>query len=143
MSDEMTHIQLKCEYLKDQNCSAIMMDDEGKAARQEGCKNNNKNECCYVCAFNHNCEISCEFLGEKDFPIKECPLCASEMYPAKVSLRIGGWTGLWKLVPFGGLGELGEELLPVVIYTCSKCGKLELFAEDKTKIEKQTTVGAK
>lgn len=134
---------LECEYLKEGNCGAVMMDEEGKEARQEACQNNNKNACCYLCAFNYNCEISCEYLGEKDYPIKKCPLCASEMYPAKVNLRIGGWTGLWKLVPFGELGELGEELLPVVVYTCSNCGKLDFFTGEKTKIEKLTNVEEK
>jgi hypothetical protein len=143
MTNRMERNLLKCEYLKEDNCSAVMMDEEGKEARHEGCKNDNKNACCYLCPFNHNCEISCEYLGEKDYPIKECPLCASEMYPAKVNLRIGGWMGLWKLVPFGELGELGEELLPVVVYTCSNCGKLEFFTREKTKIEKITNAEEK
>jgi hypothetical protein len=127
---------VKCEYLEGETCNGILTSDEGKEARQESCKNDNKYACCYLCPFYRDCEIGCEFLGEG---IRECPTCSSDMYPAKVTLRVGGWTGLWKLVPFGGLGEFGEELLPVIIYTCSKCGKMEFFAEKKTKIEKLAT----
>jgi len=128
MSDGMKSTRLKCEYLKEENCSAVMIDDEGKATRQEGCQNNNKNACCYVCPFYHNCEISCVYLGEK-----KCPSCASEMYHTRLSFRIGGWEGFMKGLPFeiGKLGEATEELLPMVVYVCSKCGKLEFFAEEK------------
>jgi hypothetical protein len=132
MSEAWKNVQLKCEYFKAENCNAIVTNDEAKAARHEGCENNNENACCYVCPFYHNCDISCTILGEK-----RCPSCGSEMQCAKMNLRIGGWTGLWKLAPFGEIGELGEDLLPVTAYSCSKCNRLEFFTERKAKPKNQ------
>jgi hypothetical protein len=121
---------VECEYLKEENCIAILNSDEGKAIRHEGCENNNKNACCYVCPLYNTCEISCTYLGEK-----RCPLCGSEMYHVSMNLRIGGWEGVTKGLPFGigELGELSEEKFPVIAYICSKCNKLEFFAEEKAK----------
>jgi len=125
--------QIECEYLKEDNCTSVMIDGEGKATRQEECQNNNKNACCYTCAFshNHNCEISCEYLGEVK---KTCSLCGSEMYHDHFELRMGGWEGH---LPFGmgELGQISEEKLPVIAYICSKCNKLEFFAEEKAKLK--------
>lgn len=141
--------KVKCQYLKDGDCASITSNDEAEEARKISCNNDNKQACCYLCSYYHGCEISCVFLGEtKNKPknkqkkdnteanqpnILTCPLCNSKMLHAKADLRIGGWTGLMKLVPFGELGELGEELLPVTLYVCSKCGKLEFMAQEKTK----------
>lgn len=128
MSKTTKKAQVKCEYLKEENCTAVSMNDEGQATRQEGCENNNKNACCYVCPFYHKCEISCAYLGER-----KCPLCGSEMYHARLSFRIGGWEGFMRGLPLG-MGEIGqdlEELLPMVVYVCSKCGKSEFFADEK------------
>jgi len=46
--------------------------------------------------------------------------------------RIGGTSGGWKLV-FGEWAELGEQMLPLNIYVCPNCGKIELFADEKTR----------
>jgi hypothetical protein len=53
----------------------------------------------------------------------------------EVNLRVGGWSGVLKgLHPaLDVMGELGEELLPVTLYVCPKCGKLEFRAQEKTK----------
>ena len=126
--------QIACKFLKDDNCTSVMKDGEGKETRQEECQNNNKSACCYACLFsyNHSCEISCEYLGEVK---KICSLCGSEMYHDHMELRIGGWIGLTKILPsrIGELGEIGEDKLPVIVYLCSKCNKLEFFAEEKAK----------
>jgi predicted RNA-binding Zn-ribbon protein involved in translation (DUF1610 family) len=50
----------------------------------------------------------------------------------KAPFRIGGTRGEWKLV-FGEWAELGETLLPLTIYVCPKCGRVKLFADEKTK----------
>lgn len=55
------------------------------------------------------------------------------MLHSEVKLRTGGWSGLMQLVPFGSWGEVEEELLPVMIYLCPKCGKLEFMALEKTR----------
>jgi len=49
-----------------------------------------------------------------------CYRCDLKMRPVKINIRIGGWKGLWKL-------------LPVVAHICPKCGKMEFVAEEKTK----------
>lgn len=55
------------------------------------------------------------------------------MLHSEVELRIGGWSGIMQLVPFGSWGEVSEELLPVVLHVCPKCGKIEFMAQEKTK----------
>lgn len=49
---------------------------------------------------------------------------------SKISLRIGGFTGFDKLL-LGRLTDICEDVLPVVVYTCPQCGKLEFFTERK------------
>lgn len=48
------------------------------------------------------------------------------------SFRIGGTSGGWKLL-FGEWAELGEDMLPLLVYICPKCGKIELYADEKTR----------
>jgi hypothetical protein len=62
------------------------------------------------------------------------------MRPARTKLRIGGWEGITKTAArqiFGEgvseLGEMEEELLPIIVYLCPKCGRMELVAEEKAK----------
>jgi hypothetical protein len=55
------------------------------------------------------------------------------MIHSEVKLRTGGWSGLMQLLPFGSWGELGEELLPVEVYVCVRCGKIEFMAPEKTR----------
>ena len=57
------------------------------------------------------------------------------MLNTKMNLRAGGWEGFTKGLPFGigEFGEISEELLPVIVYVCPKCGKLEFMAQEKTK----------
>jgi hypothetical protein len=50
----------------------------------------------------------------------------------KASFRIGGTPGEWKLI-FGEWAELGENLLPLEIYICAKCGRIKFFADEKSK----------
>jgi hypothetical protein len=133
--------KIECEFLKDGDCASVASNEEAEEARKISCINDNNQACCYLCSNYHACEISCVFLGEtKSKPgeanqpnILTCPLCNSKMLHTKLNLRIGGWTGLAKLIPFGSIGELGEELLPVSVYVCPKCGKLEFMALERTK----------
>ena len=140
---------VKCKFLKDGNCTSVMDNEEVKEARKISCSSDNEQACCYLCFRYKGCEISCNFLGEnknkfkgkpsigsfenKPVRVLRCPLCDSKMLNTKANLRVGGWTGLMQLVPFGSLGELGEELLPVTLHVCPKCGKLEFMAQEKTK----------
>jgi uncharacterized C2H2 Zn-finger protein len=141
--------KVNCEYLKDGNCQSIVSNEEAKEARKVGCNNDNEQSCCYLCSYYHGCEISCAFLGENKRLIKRkiaiadekqinflrCPQCDQKMVYNQVSLRVGGWSGALKgLHPaLDMMGELGEELIPVLLYVCPKCGKLEFRAQAKAK----------
>jgi hypothetical protein len=141
----MSETKVECKYLKDTNCLSIVSDDEAKEVRKISCNNDNEQSCCYLCSRYQECEISCNFLGEnknksnKKQPsdsieenkirVLRCPLCNSKMLHSEIKLRIGGWSGIMQALPLGSLGELGEKLLPVVLYFCPKCGKLEFMAQ--------------
>ena len=143
--------KIECEFIKEGNCSSIKVNDEAKEARKISCSNDNEQACCYLCSYYQRCDIGCNFLGEnkikpinkqstKNFEddkiqVLKCPLCDSKMLQSGVKLRTGGWSGFMQLLPFGSLGEVGEELLPVVLHVCPKCGKIEFMAPKKTKEE--------
>jgi hypothetical protein len=126
----MERTEIKCEYLTKGQCSSVLNSDEGKSARKDFCENKEKGACCYLCSLFYACEIGCDYLGKK------CSLCGSDLRYAKMDLRVGGWEGKTKAILGSGLGEIGEfseKKLPVIIYVCSKCNKLEFFADEKTK----------
>ena len=144
----MDHGKVNCKYLaQDRQCLAILDNDEAKEVRKLSCENDQELNCCYLCSFRSDCEISCNYLGDsKTIPENEnvteqkptnqiirCESCHLKMKSANINLRIGGWGGLWKLLPGGELGELNEELLPVTVYVCPECGNMKLKAEKKTK----------
>jgi len=133
---------IDCQFLKVGNCLSISNNQEALNARKSACGNENDQACCYICDLYEGCEISCNYLGKINAKQKEtkaamkitrCPLCQSKMLHSKVKLRTGGWSGLMQLLPFGELGELGEELLPVEVYVCVRCGKIEFMATEKTR----------
>ena len=143
--------KVECDFLKDRSCMSIIENDEAKEVRKISCNNDNEKACCYLCTRYQGCEISCNFLGENKnkqqnknssktieghkIGVLRCPLCSSKMLHSKINLRTGGWEGITKGLPFGfgEIGEIGEELLPVIIYVCLKCGKLEFMAQERTK----------
>ena len=52
-----------CEYLVDGRlCKAVTELPEVASAREEFCKNNPKDYCCYLCSHRENCEIACSYL---------------------------------------------------------------------------------
>jgi hypothetical protein len=125
--------KVECKFLKAGKCVSIAESEEAKEARKTDCKSNNKQSCCYLCSNYEGCEISCTFLGEKEK--MRCPLCNSKMFHSEMNLRAGGWSGAMKGLPLGigEFGEIAEELLPVIVYVCPNCGKLEFIAKEKTK----------
>jgi hypothetical protein len=145
----MDNTKVDCKYLKDESCLSIASNDEAKEVRKISCNNDNEQACCYLCSYYHGCEISCAFLGEnkkvikrkpivtdeKQSKILRCSSCDQKMVFNQVNLRVGGWSGALKgLHPaIDALGELDEELLPVILYICTKCGKLEFRAQEKAK----------
>ena len=48
------------------------------------------------------------------------------------SFRLGGTSGGCKLL-FGEWAELGENMLPLLVYICPNCGKIDLYADEKTR----------
>ena len=70
----------------------------------------------------------------------KCHVCGNEMqmltdsygHERKVSFRIGGMTGEANLL-FGAVTQWGEDVLPLNIRVCPKCGLLELIADEKVK----------
>jgi hypothetical protein len=133
---------IDCQFLKEGNCLSIVNNQEALTSRKTTCGNENDQACCYICDLYEGCEISCNYLGENKAKQKEikaamkitrCPLCGSRMLHSEVKLRIGGWSGALHGLPLGDLGELSEELLPVEMYVCVRCGKMELMALKETK----------
>ncbi len=62
---------------------------------------------------------------------KKCPICGFEMqFAGENSFRIGGTSGGWKLL-FGEWAELGENMIPLLVYVCPNCGKVEFYASEK------------
>lgn len=62
---------------------------------------------------------------------RKCNACgqnAQLLYTAE--FRIGETSGGWKLF-FGEWAELGESMIPMNVYVCPNCGKVELYATEK------------
>jgi hypothetical protein len=150
----LAELAVSCEYLTiDKFCLAVSESPKAKAARQVRCENYEKMSCCYVCLFKRKCAIGCTYLGNfenepqqirdekieadntlvKDdksevansekSPAVNCYLCNLEMCQAKTKIRLDS----------DDLEKLGEESLPVIVYLCPKCGKMEFVAEEKTR----------
>jgi len=49
-----------------------------------------------------------------------------------MDFRVGGTGGGWKLL-LGEWAELGESMIPLQVYVCPRCGRIELFADEETK----------
>jgi hypothetical protein len=65
--------------------------------------------------------------------IRKCSFCgqnAQYVYTAK--FRVGGTSGGMKLL-FGEWAELGEEMIPMYVFVCPNCGKIELYATEDLK----------
>jgi hypothetical protein len=145
-----------CEYLTSEKlCLAVSESSKAKAARQARCKNEEKMTCCYLCMFVMDCPTPCQFLGNsengspslevektnventsveenktedqiKNDSVPCCPLCNTEMSQTRTKFRIDGWEGNKKPADYKP-----EEVLPVIVCLCPKCGKIELKADKK------------
>ncbi|MCW4009454.1 MAG: hypothetical protein NWF05_02390 [Candidatus Bathyarchaeota archaeon] len=68
-----------------------------------------------------------------DEKTKRCSSCgAITVYVYSENLRVGGTSGGWKLL-FGEWAEIGEQTMPVEVYICQRCGKIEFFATEELK----------
>jgi hypothetical protein len=147
----------------DKLCLAVSESPKAKAARQVRCENYEKMSCCYVCLFKRKCGMGCTYLGnfendpqqirdekneadnapennERNKVAKTekvstvfCSLCNHEMCQTKTKIRIEGWAGLKQETAGDNSEKPSEESLPVIVYLCPKCGKVEFAAEGETK----------
>ncbi len=141
-------------------CSAVLNDEKAKASRQVRCKNDDKMTCCYLCMLVFDCATPCRFLGNaendthkidheknevastisveqkpesdktENDTVTLCPLCNVEMSQTKTKFKIDGWKeSNQKLVDYD-LKKPMDEILPVIVYLCPKCGKIEFKADE-------------
>ena len=69
-------------------------------------------------------------MENKESSPKKCTVCQSETeFLGQIPIRTKGHGGVSKLF-FGEWAELGEEMWPLDIYRCKKCGHLELYDLD-------------
>jgi predicted RNA-binding Zn-ribbon protein involved in translation (DUF1610 family) len=71
--------------------------------------------------------------------VKRCSCGDTMQFAEEAKFRVGGTSGGWKLV-FGEWAELGESMIPLSIFVCPTCGKIELFASEETK-QKLLSIG--
>jgi hypothetical protein len=153
-----------CEYLTvEKLCSAVSKSEKAKSSRQLRCQNDEKMACCYLCLSRRECAISCKYLGQINFesspvetsktedestfnddnkievnqtesaPVVCCSLCNVELSQTKTKFRIDGWNGPHPKLNGDDLGKLEEEL-PVIVYLCPQCGKIEFRADKPVSI---------
>ena len=153
----MSDLASSCEYLTSEKlCLAVSESEKAKSAREVRCKNDEKMTCCYLCMFVLDCATPCRFLSGTEsvpqrvdtekIPVSDalvneekpkveetkkaevtlCSLCSIEMSPTRTKFKIDGWEG-----SDSDSGKLGEEVLPVIVYLCPTCGKIEFKADKK------------
>lgn len=63
--------------------------------------------------------------------IRKCSYCGQDaQYVFTARFRSGGTSGGIKLL-IGEWGELGEEMIPMYVFVCPNCAKIELFATEE------------
>ncbi len=64
---------------------------------------------------------------------RKCSFCGQNaQFVYTANFRIGGTSGGMKLL-FGEWAELGEQMVPMYVFVCPNCGKIELFATEDLK----------
>ncbi len=64
-------------------------------------------------------------------PVSFCSACNIEMVQTRTKLKIDGWQEAKQESPEENSRLIGEDELPVIVYLCPKCGKLDFRAEEK------------
>jgi len=158
----MSDLTNSCEYLTSEKlCLAVSGSEKAKIARQNRCRNDEKETCCYLCMFVMDCATPCRFLGsygnashqnepekikvdnsvENDAKLEEklertqaafCFLCNVEMMQTRTTLRISGWENPNQKTA-GDVSEKLDEDFKMIIYLCPQCGKVEFKADEKIK----------
>lgn len=152
--DVVSDLASSCEYLSvDKTCTAFNDDLKAKSSRQLKCKNSQESICCYLCVFRLDCVISCKYLGRSEscvelksvsedvcvddkvvvddggslqfesVPVAFCFSCNVAMVWAKTKFVVDTWCG-------GNQASFGcvDKLLPVTVFLCPTCGKVEFKA---------------
>ena len=143
-------------------CLAASESEKSRASRQVRCKNDEKMTCCYLCMFVLDCSNPCRFLGgyenepqqvdaektkinslviseEKadvnkmeNASVTFCSLCNVEMSHTKTKLKIDGWEESNQNPSYYDSTRFETEVLPVIVYLCPKCGKIDFRVDGKT-----------
>ena len=59
-----------------------------------------------------------------------CPVCKEEMRSlGQMPVRVGGTSGGWHLL-FGEWADAGEGVLPLDVYRCGSCKRVEFYDLD-------------
>ena len=59
-----------------------------------------------------------------------CPLCRVQLEPlGQIPVRTGGTSGGWHLL-FGEWADAGEGVMPLDVYRCPQCSRLEFYDHD-------------
>jgi len=62
--------------------------------------------------------------------VRRCTFCGQNaQYVYTAEFRVGGTSGGIKLL-IGEWGELGEKMIPMYVFVCPNCGKVELYATE-------------
>ena len=63
--------------------------------------------------------------------IRKCTACGQNtQYVYAAQFRVGGTSGGIKLL-LGEWAELGESMIPMYVFVCPNCGKIELYATEE------------
>ncbi|MCL2135461.1 MAG: hypothetical protein FWH37_07930 [Candidatus Bathyarchaeota archaeon] len=154
----MSNLINSCEYLNVDKTCITFSENLTKSSRQQKCKNSQKTICCYLCNIRLQCVISCKYLGQsenyaestsmpentqtigkdvktellpfKDVPVTFCFSCNVEMVWATTQFVVDNWHG-------NKPQFIGDKTLPVTVFLCTKCGKIEFIANlNKKEVDK-------
>ena len=67
----------------------------------------------------------------KNDTVTLCSLCNVEMSQTKTKFRIDGWEETNQKLVDDDLRKPSDEILPVIVYLCPICGKIEFKADEK------------
>jgi hypothetical protein len=142
-------------------CLAVSEREKSRASKNVRCKNDEKMTCCYLCMFVLDCSNPCQFVGgyenetlqvdaekskinssvineeitevskTENASVTFCSLCNVEMSQTKTKFNIDGWNESNKKLNGNDSVRFGAEVLPVIVYLCSKCGKINFRADEK------------
>lgn len=82
-----------CEYFLEGKCKALAKFPELRELREQNCKNELVDVCCYLCDLKHNCNVSCNILDmANEETIKQEILLPSKEERMEIGYRML-WSG--------------------------------------------------